>query len=531
MSDLPNSEPKKLSSLIERHFKAGDLRSALDVCQQLNQRFDGYHHGWYLASFLMMQVNNSRDALRAIEKALAIFPSDKYYLQKAQCLVALNDISGAKKIAKQLLSVSFLNADLHHDLGMLFERLGQYPEALSEFNKAIAIDPIPAEYHFNKAAIQRYLGDVIGANDSFGKAIELNPTDYEAYLSRSNLNRQKPEDNNIGQIKSAINRAENSEPNKTDSHPLYYALAKELEDLERYNESFNALQTASQKKRQKMQYSVKTDLDIIEGIRNVFTKEIFDSEVGELGADAPIFILGMPRSGTTLVERILDSHSEVSSAGELNNFSQEMMRQVKSSGVAIKSRLDLIAKTKNLNFLELGKSYVESVRPLVNDSHYFIDKLPFNYLYAGLIHLAMPNAKIINLQRSPMDTCYAVYKQLFKDAYPFSYDLEELGHYFVAYQQLMDHWNTVMPGVIYSLSYERLVTDVESETRKLVSHCGLTWQDQCLRFYDNTAASTTASASQVRLPAYTSSIGRWRHYESQLQPILSIFERTGIATD
>jgi hypothetical protein len=156
--------------------------------------------------------------------------------------------------------------------------------------------------------------------------------------------------------------------------------------------------------------------------------------------------------------------------------------------------------------------------------------LPFNFLYAGLIHLALPRAKIIDVRRHPMDTCYAVYKQLFKDAYPFSYDLGELGQYYVAYDELMRHWNSVMPGVIHTLHYEAVVADLEGEARRLLAYCGLPWEDQCLRFHENARASTTASALQVRQPLYDTSVGKWRRYAQQLEGLRLQLERAGIDT-
>jgi hypothetical protein len=152
-------------------------------------------------------------------------------------------------------------------------------------------------------------------------------------------------------------------------------------------------------------------------------------------------------------------------------------------------------------------------------------------LYVGLIHLALPNARIINLQRNPVDTCYSVYKQLFLDAYPFSYDLAELAHYYVAYHRLMEHWRAVLPGVVYTVSYEQLVDNLEEETRKLLEHCDLSWQPQCLRFHENKEASTTASTVQIRQPVYKSSVGKWRDYEEQLQPVIEILHAADIDTN
>ncbi len=171
-----------------------------------------------------------------------------------------------------------------------------------------------------------------------------------------------------------------------------------------------------------------------------------------------------------------------------------------------------------------------ATRSLRDARPHFIDKLPFNFLYAGLIHLALPKAKIVNVQRHPMDTCFAIFKQLFRDAYPFSYDLDELGRYYIAYHGLMQHWNAVMPGVIHTIRYEALVADLETEARRLLEHCGLPWDDQCLRFHENQQASTTASALQVRQPVYADSVGKWHHFERQLAPLRRLIEEAGIDT-
>jgi hypothetical protein len=237
----------------------------------------------------------------------------------------------------------------------------------------------------------------------------------------------------------------------------------------------------------------------------------------------------MPRTGTTLVERILASHTDVFAAGELNNFAAQLMTMLRSQNSDKRvSRDEMVQLSAELDFKQLGESYVKSTRPFTGKTPRFIDKMPLNYLYAGLIHLALPNARIINLRRDPMDTCYAIYKQLFVDAYPFSYDLEELAKYFVAYHQLMGHWNLVLPGVIHTVTYEHLVDDFEAEARKLLEFCGLDWQSQCLKFYENKEASTTASTVQVRQPVYQSSVGKWRNYEQQLQPVVDILRQGGV---
>jgi hypothetical protein len=237
----------------------------------------------------------------------------------------------------------------------------------------------------------------------------------------------------------------------------------------------------------------------------------------------------MPRTGTTLVERILAGHTGVFAAGELTNFAVQMMKlaRAKAQGGS-PNRDDLVRLTTELDFAALGSAYVESTRPFTGQTARFIDKLPLNYLYLGLIHLALPKATIIHVQRNPMDTIYAVYKTLFTDAYPFSYRLEELAHYYVAYHALMEHWHAVLPNAIQAVRYEQLVADVDTEARRLVAACGLEWQPACLEFHKSIEASTTASAVQVRKPVYRTSVRKWRDYETQLQPAVEILRDAGI---
>jgi len=531
MPDKHSHNATKLAEQIAQSFQANDLQKALSLCQQLNQQYDTFHHGWYLASVLMSRVHNHKDALLAIEKAISLYLSDKYTLQKLQCHIAKGNTTLAKQLCEQWQDATFTDANLHHQLGDIYNGFSLYQQALSEFEKAIVLDSSNAVLYFNKGTIQRYLGDMPGAKISYDKAIALNPADYESYASRSNLERQTPGSNNVEQLKSVIAHVSKVNDNSLPVPNVYYALAKELEDIGQYDESFKILQQGSERKRRQMQYSIKTDIDIIDAITQVYSANIFDGSIKGCERDDAIFILGMPRTGTTLVERILSSHSAVSSAGELNNFSLEMMAQVKEKGLSPSSRLNLIEKTTTLDFEKLGQRYLESVVSARDNKPHFIDKLPFNYLYVGLIHLALPNAKIINLQRHPMASCYSVYKQLFKDAYPFSYNLPELAQYYVAYHRLMDHWNTVLPGIIHTVAYEDVVADTEGQAKELVDHCGLEWQQQCIRFHENQQASTTASAAQVRRPVYNSSLNQWRHYYQYLQPVKSILQQAGINTD
>ena len=535
----PNKE--QLADRVGFCIDNNDIPRALAICQQLTREFPDYAYGWYLASFLLKKQRRYAEALAAIDRALLPAYSDKYQLHKARCLFEMDDIVAAAAAVVPLRDSSFSDARSHNELGALLHLLQDYPNALKHYAKAIARDGSNAEFHFNKAAVQRYLGDAAAAEAGFESAIALNPQEFEAYNARAQVRKQTSERNHVRQLQELLQRT--TAP--AGLTQLHYAVAKELEDLGDYEGSFRNLKLGADTRRKYMQYSVATDLHIIAAIQDTYRREMFDGHIQGCADPAPIFIIGMPRTGTTLVQRILGSHSGVYSAGELSTFSLELTRLARETlfpapgstpgsaptsapSSARASRTDFVAKTVQLDFRALGEAYIHKTRPLRDSSPHFIDKLPFNYLYAGLIHLALPRAKIINLQRHPMDTCYAVYKQLFKDAYPFSYDLNELGQYYIAYHRLMQHWNEVMPGVMHTLRYEDVVADVEGEARRLLQFCELPWEDQCLRFYEDTQASTTASALQVRQPVYDTSVGKWRQYAHQLESLRLQLERAGI---
>jgi Flp pilus assembly protein TadD len=526
-SPAPQSK-EQIADAIVRCIDAKDLRKGLAICQQLNRQYPDYAYGWYLASFMMQKVRHYADAIKAIDRALQLANLDKYQLHKTRCHFEANDMAGAVAAASILKEKSFVDPLLHSQLGSLLHLLGDNASALVHYTKAIELDAGTADHYFNRAAVQRYFGDIAAAEAGFDKAIELKPDEFEAYNGRAHLRTQTRERNHIAQLKEVIARTRSP----TGLVHLYYALSKEQEDVGDFEAAFASLRQGADTKRRQMQYSVDTDLQIMAKIRDVYGPGMFDGHIPGFDSPDPIFVLGMPRTGTTLVERILSSHSGVFSAGELNNFSLELIRLVATAhGPKRPSRLEFVAATAAMDFKALGEAYIRSAQPLRDGSPYFIDKLPFNFLYAGLIHLALPRAKIINLQRHPMDTCYAVYKQLFREAYPFSYDLDELGQYYIAYDHLMKHWNAVMPGVIHTMRYETLVADIEGESRRLLQYCGLPWEDQCLRFHENTRASTTASAVQVRQPVYATSVGKWRHYARQLEPLRARLEAAGIDTN
>jgi len=513
-----------------RLMREGKLREAAAACDDLTQGFPEYDSGWYTASQLALMVNEPAIGLRSIDQALRVSPGKpEWLLQKMSLLTVIGENAAAMVVASQLAKYDFSTAFHSSSCGLTLNRLGLHKDAERHFRRAIELEPDNHNHHYNLATILRFLGEQDEALSCLDRAIQLNPEDYDAHLLRSGLKTQTAEDNNVDSLRAALQSAPEAHPGRVQ---LCYALARELEDIEDYESSFESLNMGAAARRNAMQYRPERDLATMRKIREVYTADLFDGSIeGFINAE-PIFIIGSPRTGTTLVDRILGGHSVVTSVGELQAFGIELVNQCKlKSDIAPKDPADLVPQTRHIDFLALGEAYVAGARPKTNPTAQFIDKLPMNFLYAGLIHLALPKAKIIWLDRDPLDTCYAVYKTMFEGAYPYSYDLQELANYLVEYRKLMTHWFDVLPGVIHTVRYEELVTDTRPVIESLLEYCGLSWEDQCLKFADRGGAVTTASATQVRKALHTGSIGKWRNYEKQMQAVVEIFQQAGVLHD
>ena len=521
---------RSLEDRVWRSLRDKDARQALTACEQLNREHPNYASGWHTASQLALQLNNPAAALAAIDKALAIEPGNTDgLLQRALCIGKLGDTAELEPLVAELAGRSLSTAYRHSTLGMLYTQLERREDAVACYERAAELEPDRAKHYYNIAALQRSLGDIGQAEANFDRAIELDPADWEAIKVRSELRKQMQDDNHVDELEAMLD--EGIADPRGEAH-VCYALAKELEDLGEPERSFGYLKRGADKRRSFMRYDVQRDIDTMAAIEETFSAERLAAPNVGSENDETIFIVGMPRTGTTLVERILGSHSEVYSAGELGNFANVLMQQVRARVNGPQPpRDELVRLSASIDFAALGDAYVESTRPFTGKTPRFIDKLPLNFLYVGLINLALPNARIVSVRRHPLDTCYAVYKQLFVDAYPFSYDLEELARYYAAYDRLMRHWISVLPDVVYTVEYEKLVDDFEPEVHRLLEHCGLDYEEACLRFHENRTASTTASTVQVRQPIYRSSVGKWRQYSEQLAPLIAVLEDEGIALD
>jgi len=524
------SRPPSLSAVarhqkIVRLLNAGELKTAGIFCQQLTEECPQFLPGWYSASVIALASGRNADALTTIQRALeGGVPDARFHLQYARCLVAAGRVLEARDSAATAMRAARGDAILLDAIGSLFSLIGEQKIAVEAYSTAIALDPHQATYWFNRATVQRFIGELDKAEADYDQAIRLKPDDCEAHFNRSELRTQTRERNHVEDLERLLSRRL---PWRGEVQ-LRYALAKEHEDLGGYREAWRQLESGARLRRTHLVYDVGTDVDTVQWIIDAFPSE----EAGQLELTSrprPIFIVGLPRSGTTLVERILGSHSAVFGSGELTHFAEALTTAARArSGDRPLTRQQLIKLSRQLSFSKLGEDYINRVRQVMFTQDHFTDKMPLNYLYCALIRRALPQARIVHVTRHPVASCYAMFKTLFKDGYPFSYDLGDIAQYYVGYRRLMRHWHATMPGFIVDISYENLVLNQENETRRLLSACGLEWQDACLHFQANPAATTTASAAQVRRPLYDTSLAQWRNYEQQLGGLRSQLLAAGI---
>ncbi|MGA2780005.1 MAG: sulfotransferase [Steroidobacteraceae bacterium] len=476
-----------------RLMQARNWRAAEAICSRLTAAHPRFAAGWVAASQIALALHRRQDALDAA--------------------LAAERCAGQDPAAWGAIGTMRSFANDHHG-------------ALAAYDRALALAGEDPHLLYNRASVRRFLGDLAGAEADYDRVIALKPADYEAYINRSELRAQTPARNHVAELESLAAR---KIPDWRGEVQIRFALAKEYEDLGEFEKSFAQLRLGAGRRREHLQYDVATDVATVEWIMQAFPAGP-PTPTPNASVESPIFIVGLPRSGTTLVERIVSSHSAVTSAGELDCFALAVVDAARArGGKQAPARRELVALSAGVDFAALGLDYLRRARAAFTGDGRFTDKMPLNYLYCGLIRRALPNAKIIHVTRDPMAVGYAIFKTLFKNGYPFSYDLGEIGRYYGAYRRLMQHWQATMPGAILEVRYEDLVADSRAATHLLLDYCGLPWEDSCAEFHRNPAPTTTASASQVRRPIYASSVAQWRQYETQLAELKAAIAAAGFS--
>lgn len=442
------------------------------------------------------------------------------------------DVAGAIRTLEALESASLHDPLALQQAAGMFLQCGQHRAAARCHARACELQPDNPDCLYNLATSKTAFGELDEAERLFSRAIELNPRDGGAWLNRSILRRRTAEDNHVAALQRLLGQLPADDPERIQ---LCFALSRELEDLGRYDESWAYLQQGAHQRRLGMQYDVAQDEAAMAAVARCFDAGVLGAGPEGFACDRPVFILGLPRSGTTLVDRIVSAHSRVGSLGEHPTLALAVTRlaggSVQPADAEPAAKLALIERSARLDFAELGRQYCRSIEGFGEPAPRLTDKTPQNFLYLGLIHKALPRARVIHLRRHPLDSCYAMYKTLFRAGYPFSYSLQEVGRYYVAYHRLMAHWRGTIAQAFLDVDYEVLVADPAGQARRICDYLGLEWEDGCLAFHRRGGAAATASAVQVRQPIYSSSVGLWRNYARQLAPLADRLRERGIPVD
>ena len=422
------------------------------------------------------------------------------------------DIANAHKAAIEALNINPSHVDARIILAAALHHTGETVQALEHLQKLVVAEPDNVTVHLDLGNLAMNVGDNETALVHVRRALELQHDCAGAYYTLSRLIRFKQDSSDFRDLEAA---ASQYDPDG-ESFFYNYALFKAYQDIGDNDKAFPYLHRGSVQKRKIVSYDAKRHTEKVDQIISVFDQELLASVNPISNPEKTfIFILGMPRSGTTLTEQILTSHSQVTHGGELPFLSEYAAGS--NYPEAYKNAPDAL-------YLEVANLYTAATAKKSGDSPFFTDKAPGNFMNIGLILSAFPNAKIIHCRRDPVDTCLSCYKLLFGKGVTFSYDMVELGQHYLEYVRLMKHWDTVAPGRILNIDYEETIGDTEAQVARMLDYCGLPFEEKCLRFYENERPVFTASLQQVRKPIYKSSVGLWRKHEKHLQPLLEILE-------
>ncbi len=422
-----------------------------------------------------------------------------------------------KKQPRDSLALTYLS----HGLRLC----GRMAEAASWLEKLYKLNPADPVTLNSLGSAYKSLGDFEQAEKLLSRAIAIKPDYGVAYWNKSDISHTETED--LDTIQQVLPRV--SDP--ANAHYFHFCAYRLLEKQGAYEQAFDHLKTANEQKRATMDYRVEADLAIDDAIRETFTPEFMQQHAGQ-GYEAlePIFIFGMPRSGTTLVEQIVASHPDIIGADELSalgDATREIQRKYRIGGQFPQTLEALPAS----GWREIGEAYTRLTEPLREGQRRFTDKALLNFKTAGFIRLCLPNAKLILVERNPMDLGFGCYRQLFSQGLRFSYDFDELAQYYASFRKLARHWETLLGDNLLRIKYEALAENPEPEIRKILAHCHLSEAPSCFNPHETQRAVRTLSASQVREPISTKSIGRWKRYETQLQPLQQAFSKYGVNTN
>jgi len=498
------------------HLRAGRKTEAIDTLRRaLRENANNVDAMRFLAHIYWREEQQQSDAEALLRRATTLAPGyTTAWIMLGSLLHESDRYADSIECYHAAIRSDESNSIAWAGLGNGYAHIGDVERSIAAFERSLALHPDSPSVQLSLGHVLKTRGDQPAALRAYRAAIAGRPEFGEVYWSMANLKVFRFEEAEIAAMEQQLQRDDLSE--SADIH-FRFALAKAYEDRGEYDRAWHFYDTGNQRQRKRFFHDPVAMELRHEQIAAVFTPELFARHAGQgCDATAPIFIVGLPRSGSTLIEQILASHSQVEGTAEL----PVLMRLAYSIGryrPDQKRYPEAVTDLRGKDLKAYGRQYMDETKSYrATDRPYFTDKLPNNFSHVGLLHLILPNARIINARRHPFDSCLGGYKQLFGKGQNFTYDMGDLSAYYRQYYETMRHWHKVLPGKVLDVHYEETVTDLETQVRRILEHCGLPFEESCVRFHENRRAVRTASSEQVRQPIYTDALGHWRRFESHL---------------
>ena len=503
-------------------FARGQTEEAEKICRQVLREHPNEVDAMRLLASIANKLEQRDDAIILLERAVELKPKFAgAWADLAETYTESEKFGEALDAVQRVIKLQPNMPFGHMIRGSILGKKDDHEGAINAFKEALEIEPEHIGSNMGLGNTLKTIGRYDEAVKSYKKCIEAQPLFSEAYWSLANLKTYSFDDDEIKNMEKHVQSQDLTPASKAFFH---IAIANAKEKQMKYGEAWYHFHTGNELRRTSEIYDSVTTQVTHDALIETFDEEFVNSTKGSgCQSDAPIFILGLPRSGSTLIEQILASHSQVEGTRELPDISLLGRRLTKSKPPGIKYP-DAVKHMTDEEKIEYGESYLETSKRYRTDKPRFIDKMPNNFAHIGFIKTILPNAKIINAKRHPLDSCVSSFKQLFYKGQSWSYDLFEIGEYYLEYERMMDHWHSLYPGEIYDIQYENIVNNQEDESRALIEYCGLDWEDSCLRFYENKRSVNTASSEQVRQPIYKGAMYAWKNYESEIGALKDILE-------
>ena len=502
-----------------RHLHASRYRKAEDAFKKVLIEDENNIDALRFMGILAFKSGNHDIAEAMLTKALKLDPTySLVWANLAQVFSVTGQLDKAKKSFKNILNMEPKNGLIWAEYGTVLTKLANYEEGRDAYLKALEFKPDSPRVHLSLGHVYKTMGEIDNSIDSYKNTILQNNLSGEAYWSLANLKTYSFSENEIKDMEDTL-KGDMSDIERSQMH---FALGKAYEVKKDFDKSFKNYYEGNKVKKGLIKYSSDDTTDNTKRILNFFNKEnIQKLAKSSTGDRDPIFVLGMPRSGSTLIDQIISSHSKVDGTQELPNIIK-IAAELNSNNQ--KNYPEVLEELDESKLSNLGKDYISETAWARDSAPFFIDKMPNNFIHIGLIKTILPNAKIIDTRRDPMDTCFSCFKQFFARGQLFTYSLEDLGNYYTDYIRAMNHWHNVYGKDIYTVHYDNVINETEETIRELIDYCELPFEKECLEFYNSSRPVKTPSAEQVRQPIYKSGLNYWKNYEKHLLPLKKIID-------